>query len=249
MTAAPRVVVVGASSGLGRTIGLGLAAEGGRVALLARRRDRLEQAAADAGNGARAIVCDVTDESSCRDALAEAAAAWDGIDAFVYSTGTMTIAALEDVDASTWAGLFATNVTGAALTTAAALPHLRASRGTAVYLSSISASLTPPWPKIGSYITSKAALDKLVECWRAEQPGVRFTRLAVGDCAGGPGHSGASSSPGEDPAVATEAITEWLRLGYMTGELIEPDDLVDTVAGIIRSRGNLPTVTLAPHSP
>ena len=61
------------------------------------------------------------------------------------------------------------------------------SGGTAAYLSSVSASLTPPWPGLGAYAVSKAALDKLVEAWRAEHPHVGFTRVVVGDCGGGEG--------------------------------------------------------------
>ena len=61
-----RTVVVGASSGLGRCIGTGLAQRGATVALLARRRARLDDAAKEAGPGTLAIECDVTDESSVR---------------------------------------------------------------------------------------------------------------------------------------------------------------------------------------
>ena len=69
------------------------------------------------------------------------------------------------------------------------IPHLAESQGAAAYLSSVSASLTPPWPGLGSYAVSKAALDKLVEAWRAEHPQIGFTRVVVGDCAGGEGES------------------------------------------------------------
>ncbi|MBV9254966.1 MAG: SDR family NAD(P)-dependent oxidoreductase, partial [Actinobacteria bacterium] len=55
-----RVVIVGASSGLGRCIGTGLGQHGHQVALLARRHDRLVDAAKEAGPGALAIACDVT---------------------------------------------------------------------------------------------------------------------------------------------------------------------------------------------
>ena len=57
-----RTVVVGASSGLGRCIGIGLAERGAQVALLARRKERLDAAAREAGPGASAIACDVTDD-------------------------------------------------------------------------------------------------------------------------------------------------------------------------------------------
>ena len=182
-----RVVVVGASSGIGRSIGVGLAQRGDSVALLARRRDRLDLAAEEAGGGAVPVVCDVTEPESVRDAIAEAAAALGGIDGLVYAAAIAQIGPLERVGADEWAALFATNVIGAALVTAAALPHLAEAEGAAVYLSSISASLTPSWPMIGGYATTKAALDKLVEAWRVEHPEVGFTRLTMGDCIGGDG--------------------------------------------------------------
>src|SRR3954468_13926969 len=182
-----RTVVVGASSGLGRCIGTGLAQRGARVALLARRRQRLDDAAAEAGPGTLAIECDVVDPKSCASAVAEAADGLGGIDALVYATGIGPLARLVDTDADTWRRVFETNVTGAALVTSAALEHLVASSGNAVYLSSVSASLTPPWPGLGAYAVSKAALDKLVEAWRVEHPDIGFTRCVVGDCAGGEG--------------------------------------------------------------
>ena len=69
-----RIVVVGASSGLGRCIATGMAERGAKVALLARRKDRIEDAARDAGPHAVAIACDVTNESSCELAIADATA-------------------------------------------------------------------------------------------------------------------------------------------------------------------------------
>src|SRR5436190_21966957 len=184
-----RTIVIGASSGLGRCIGIGLAQRGAHVALLARRRARLEDAAKEAGPGTLAIECDVTDEKFCRAAIADAAAGLGGIDALVYTPAIGPLARLVDTDADTWRRVLDTNVVGAATVTRAALADLTASAGTAAYLSSVSASLTPPWPGLGAYAVSKAALDKLVEAWRAEHPSVNFTRCAVGDCAGGPGDS------------------------------------------------------------
>ena len=64
-----RVAVVGASAGLGRCIGIGLAQKGAKVAFLARRRDRLEKAAEEAGNGSAAVACDVTDGAACQSAM------------------------------------------------------------------------------------------------------------------------------------------------------------------------------------
>jgi NAD(P)-dependent dehydrogenase (short-subunit alcohol dehydrogenase family) len=244
-----RVVVVGASSGLGRCIGIGLAQRGAQVALLARRRERLDEAVAEAGEGAVAVECDVTDVASCAAAVDSAVASLGGIDALVYAPGVAPLARIADVDLDTWQHAFATNVIGASMITAAALPHLQASRGHVAYLSSISASLTPPWPGLGAYAVSKAALDKLVEAWRAEHPEVGFTRLVVGDCAGGEGHGQTEITGTWDHELAAEVATIWVERGYLTGSLIDVDALVTTVDGVLRSGPtmSLPTVVVTPR--
>src|SRR3954454_13683067 len=139
-----RAVVVGASSGLGRCIAIGLGQRGSQVALLARRLERLEKAAVEAGPDSVALECDVTDAASCQTAIDRAADAFGGIDALVYTPGIGPLARLVDTDADMWGAVFETNVTGAALVTTAAIDHLTASGGSAMSLSSVSASLTPP---------------------------------------------------------------------------------------------------------
>jgi NAD(P)-dependent dehydrogenase (short-subunit alcohol dehydrogenase family) len=244
-----RTVVIGASSGLGRCIGIGLAHRGAQVALLARRRERLEGAAREAGSGAHAIVCDVTDPTSVRSAIEEAAEALGGIDALVYATGVGPLSRLVDTDADTWRWALDTNVTGAAITTAAALPHLSASAGTAVYLSSVSASMTPPWPGLGAYAVSKAALDKLVQAWRAEHPEIGFTCLVVGDCPGGEGDAITGFADEWDHELAAELLPVWMARNYMNGALIDVDELVGAVDAVLRSGASLsmPSVIVAPR--
>jgi NAD(P)-dependent dehydrogenase (short-subunit alcohol dehydrogenase family) len=244
-----RTVVVGASSGLGRSIGIGLAQRGAEVALLARRRERLDAAAREAGPGTLAIECNVTDEASCRTAIEAAAEGLGGIDALVYAPAIGPLARLVDIDADTWRRVFDTNVMGAALVTAAAVPHLSASGGSAVFLSSVSASLTPPWPGLGAYVVSKAALDKLVEAWRAEHPDVAFTRLVVGDCAGGEGDSQTEFNQGWDMDLAAEVAPIWIARGYIAGSLIEVEELIGVVDAVLRGGASLsiPSVTVAPR--
>ena len=246
-----RVVVVGASSGLGRCIAVGLGKRGERVALLARRKDRLEDAAAEAGPGAVAVTCDVTDEESCRAAIAEAVRELGGIDGLVYATGIGPLVRLADTDAETWRRTFDTNVIGASLITAAALPHLAVSQGTAAYLSSISASHTPPWPGLGAYAVSKAALDKLVEAWRVEHPAVGFTRVVVGDCVGGEGDSATGFAEEWDMELAMGFHEKWTAHKYMNGGFVDVEDLVSIVDSLLRHSGNVAmhSVTVAPRAP
>ena len=249
MTTGPRVVVVGASSGLGRCIGTGLAQRGSRVALLARRKDRLAAAAAEAGGGTLTIECDVTDDTASRDAIQEAAAGLGGIDALVYTPGIGHLSRIEDTDFATWQRVFATNVTGASVVTAAALPYLQATSGVALYLSSVSASQTPPWPGLGSYAVSKAALDKLVEAWRAEHPDIGFTRVIVGDCAGGEGDAATGFADDWDPALLGDLMGGWVTRGYMTGNLMDVEQLVNVVDAITRTDSTvcIGSVTVAPR--
>jgi NAD(P)-dependent dehydrogenase (short-subunit alcohol dehydrogenase family) len=246
-----RTVVVGASGGLGRSIAIGLAQRGADVALLARRRERLDAAASEAGPTALAIECDVTDETSCQSAIADAASGLGGIDALLYAPAIGPLARLVDTDAETWQRVFATNVIGAARITTAAIPYLAATSGTVAYLSSVSASLTPPWPGLGAYIVSKAALDKLIEAWRAEQPGIGFTRLVVGDCAGGDGDSRTEFNQGWDRELAADLAPGWIARGYISGSLIAVDQLISVVDAVLRSGASLsmPSVTVAPRPP
>jgi NAD(P)-dependent dehydrogenase (short-subunit alcohol dehydrogenase family) len=246
-----RTVVVGASSGLGRCLAIGLGRRGATVALMARRENRLADAVKEAGPGAVAIGCDVTDEASTRSALDRAAEALGGIDALVYATGIGPLARLADTDAATWRNLFDTNVIGASLVTSAAIPHLTASSGVAAYLSSTSASLTPALPGLGAYAVSKAALNKMVEAWRGEHPGVGFTQVTVGDCAGGDGDSMTEFANGWDTDLAVEMGTIWTARQYIVGSLLEVEDLVGVVDTVLRCGASacIPSVAVVPRPP
>ncbi|OBK39180.1 short-chain dehydrogenase [Mycobacterium sp. 1245111.1] len=245
-----RVAVVGASAGLGRCIGTGLAQRGAHVALLARRYDRLVEAAKEAGNGAVAVACDVTQADTCERAISEVVGALGGLDALVYTTGMGVLSPLRDMTAEQWAQLFATNVTGASLVTAAAAPHLAAAAGTAVYLSSLSASYTTPWPMLGAYSVTKSALDKLVEAWRIEHPEIGFTRLAVGDSLGGKGDAQTEFNKSWDPDALESAIRYWMDNKYMMGGLVDAEHLTDVVDSVIRCGNSsfIPYLTLAPRT-
>ena len=140
---------------------------------------------------------------------------------------------------------------GAALVTAAAVPHLTESGGVAAYLSSVSASQTPPWPGLGAYVVSKAALDKLVEAWRAEHPTVGFTRIVVGDCAGGEGPGMTEFASGWDPDLAAEVYPTWVTRGYIAGSLLPVEELVRVVDTVVRcgAASSIPSVIVTPRPP
>lgn len=244
-----KTVVVGASSGLGRCIGVALARRGDRVALLARREERLQGAVADGGGTAVALACDVTDERACREAVEKAAAALGGIDALVYAPGVGPLRRVEDLDDATWTDVFRTNVVGASTVTAAALPHLRASAGVAVYLTSKAGSLTEPWAGLAAYAVTKAALEKLVEAWRVEHPEVGFTKVVVGETGGGEGDSGTEFANGWDPRLAGEMFPRWSAAGQLGSGLMHGDAVVDAVVAALGVGGSarIPSVVVVPR--
>ncbi len=230
-----RTVVIGASSGLGRCIGVGLAQKGAQVALLARRLERLERAAKEAGPEAVAIECDICDENSIRSAIDSAAESLGGIDNLVYTPAIGPLVRLVDTDADTWRRVFETNVIGAALATAAAVPHLTASGGKVVYLSSDAGTYGPPWPGLGAYGVSKSALERLIESWRAEHPEIGFTCLVVGECGGGEGDAQTGMTAGWDMDLAAKAFPLWVSRGCMPGQLMPVEDLIEVVHTILRT--------------
>ncbi|WP_096285483.1 SDR family oxidoreductase [Mycobacterium ahvazicum] len=246
-------MVVGASSGLGRCIGIGLAQRGDRVALLARRRERLETAAKEAGPGAIAVECDITDQASCRSAIGAVADTFGGIDNIVYTPAISPLVRMVDTDAETWRRIFDTNVVGASLVTAAAMTHLTESAGKVVYLSSDAGPYGPPWPGLGAYGVSKAALERLVEAWRSEHPDVGFTNLIVGECAGGEGEAATGMNAGWDMDLTMQAYPLWVSRGCMPGKLMPVEDLIDVVHTILRTNAStsMPLVVArgAPSSP
>ncbi|AEV76517.1 short-chain alcohol dehydrogenase [Mycolicibacterium rhodesiae NBB3] len=228
-----KTVVIGASSGLGRCIGVGLATKGAHVALLARRIERLEAAAQEAGPRAIAVECDVTDDVSIRAAIDRSAEALGGIDNLVYTPAIGPLVRLVDTEADAWRRIFDTNVIGAALATAAAIPHLTASEGKVVYLSSDAGTYGPPWPGLGAYGVSKSALERLTESWRAEHPSVGFTCLVVGECAGGEGDGQTGMTTGWDMELASKTFPLWVSRGCMPGKVMPVEDLIEVVHTIL----------------
>ena len=173
-----RVLVVGASSGIGREVARQAAAAGARVVLAARRADRLTEAAAEVGERAGTAVCDVRRPEQCDAVVRDAVAQLGGLDVVVYATAVDPLVRLVDTDAERWHDVFGTNVVGASLVTRAALGPLTESRGRMVYISAT--SVGRPLPGMGAYETSKAALDELVRAWRGEHPGDRLLQRRGG---------------------------------------------------------------------
>ena len=125
-------LVSGASSGIGAATAIALARRGARVALVARRAERLEALASrirDGGGTALAIQCDITEAGQASGAVERAAAELGRLDTVVNNAGIMLLGPALDSDLDDWERMIALNVLGSLYVTHAALPHLlRAAR-------------------------------------------------------------------------------------------------------------------------
>jgi NADP-dependent 3-hydroxy acid dehydrogenase YdfG len=120
-------LVTGASSGIGEATALTLAEHGAKVALAARRRERLEalaQRIRDTGGGAIVLTADVTNERAARDAVAATVAEFGRLDTVVNNAGLMLLGPIVGADPGEWQRMMELNVNALLHVTHAALPHL-----------------------------------------------------------------------------------------------------------------------------
>jgi len=158
-------LVTGGSSGIGFGIAKMLVDSGTRVAITARGKERLMQAAASLG--AHPIHADVSKEADVERTYAEVLAKFGDLDILVNNAGRGVFKPLIDMDLKGFEDTFATNVTGVMLMTrAAAKIFIERKRGNVVNISS-TASLRGA-PNGTAYYASKFALRGMSECWRAE---------------------------------------------------------------------------------
>ena len=195
----------------------------------------IEDAATEAGSGAAAIECDVTDEASVRSAIDSAAEALGGIDNLVYTPAIGPLVRLVDTDADTWGRVFATNVTGAALATAAAVPHLTRSAGKVVYSlvgrRDVRTAVARPRRlrrQQGRARKTHRGMARRAPGHRVHQPHrrrMRRRRRRLGD--GNQHRLGHGARHG--------ALPQWVSRGCMPGQLMPIDDLVEVVHTILQT--------------
>jgi NADP-dependent 3-hydroxy acid dehydrogenase YdfG len=122
-------LITGASSGIGEATAAQLASEGAAVALVARRRDRLEGLASrisEAGGRALPIESDVADETQIQRTVTEVVAEFGRLDIVIANAGVMLLGPVVDAPTEEWTRMVNLNVLGLMHTAHAALPHLLA---------------------------------------------------------------------------------------------------------------------------
>ncbi|MEP7019488.1 MAG: SDR family NAD(P)-dependent oxidoreductase [Pseudonocardiales bacterium] len=224
-------LVTGASSGIGAATATMLAGQGAAVALVARRRDRLDElAAAIVSTGARALVieADATDEQQVRAAVAQTVAEFGRLDVVIANAGVMLLGPIVDAPVEEWTRMVQLNVLGLMYTTRAAMPHLLSAAeqdlrrvADLVLVSSVAGRV--PRNGSGAYNATKHAVGAFGEALRQEVT-QRHVRVSLVE-------------PG---AVATELashnrpeIQEGMRERFANMERLEADDIADAITYIV----------------
>jgi NAD(P)-dependent dehydrogenase (short-subunit alcohol dehydrogenase family) len=233
-----RILVVGASAGIGKATGLAAAADGARVAFTARRGEILDEIAGGL-EGCVALPCDVADPAAAMATVDAAAEALGGLDAVIYVAGIFPIGLIDETDASEWQRVFDVNIFGAAAVCRAASPHLKASGGRIVFISSNAPER--PWPGMVVYAASKAALDSLVAGWNHENPDVGATRVIVGP-------TFTDTDTGWDIDLAMRLHAQWNAGGYLAEEpqIQQPEDVAEAVCTVLRSNTRITDIRVVP---
>jgi NADP-dependent 3-hydroxy acid dehydrogenase YdfG len=176
------VIVVGASSGMGRATALALAREGARVMAAARRREKLVELPA---HGIEICTADATRREDMERLAAAALEKFGRIDVMVYSAGdNIPRRAMNVLTPETWEMMIGVNLTGAFHATQAVLPAMRAQdAGLIIYVSSIAAKV-PDTVSGPSYQAAKRGLSGLAHAVRLEEKpnGVRVSVILPGLC-------------------------------------------------------------------
>ncbi len=215
------VVISGAGGGLGRALALRFARGGGHVALLDRDQAGIAAVAGEIaalGCDALPLRCDVTDEDACEAAVAATVARFGRLDVLVNNAGTTHRSPFEATRTAVLRQVMEVNLFGAIHLTRPALPHLKASRGLIVTLSSV-AGFSPLIARTG-YSASKHALHGLFESLRTElaPDGVDVLLVCPSFIATGIDRNALGPTGG----AATHAQV-------VTGRQLQPDDVAERI--------------------
>ena len=226
-------LITGASSGIGAATARRLAEHGAAVALVARRRDRLADLAAEIekeGGTALAVEADITDRAQAEAAVQQTVERFGRLDTLVNNAGLMLLGPVVGADAEDWDRMIAVNVQGLLSTTRAALPHLlqAAEEGPRrvadiVNISSIAGRVA--WNGYGVYNLTKFGINGFTESLRQE---VTRRHVRVGVLEPGGVATELGSHNDHKPEVR-EAIDNF----YDQTEVLAPEDIADGVAYMV----------------
>lgn len=220
-------VVAGASSGIGRETAKLLARQGARVALLARRKDKLEEIVceiADAGGTALVIETDVTSPDSVTAAAEEIRNHWGRADLVFNNAGVMLPGAIEDRNITEWQHQIDLNISGVMNVINAFVPHLTeaaADNATVDLINTSSIAGQYLYPYFAVYSATKAYVSHLTRHLRLElgQKNIRVSMIEPGIVA-----------TELQSHVNFQGAKDWLAGAEKEINFLQPKDVAEVVA-------------------
>jgi NADP-dependent 3-hydroxy acid dehydrogenase YdfG len=243
-------VVTGASSGIGATIATELGRLGWKVAIGARRTDRLDETAArvrDAGGEPFAHRLDMSDAAAIDTFFAASESAIGPIDVVVNNAAVATPGLLVDVPPDAIAREVATNLTGPILLSRLAVASLRRrdARGHLVFITSD--ATRNPRPRMTTYTATKVGIESLAHTlgMELEGTGIRTTTIRVGPTISEFGFAW--------PADVVEGLMSyWPRFGLQRhAGILQPEDIARAVVTAVTAPPGvlLDTIEVQPEAP
>ncbi|HOO56320.1 MAG TPA: SDR family oxidoreductase [bacterium] len=200
-------LITGSSRGIGLATACRLAGMGAKVALNGRNEERLKRALEKVSAicpEAIVVAGDVSDPESAKRMIEETVEKLGGLDILINNAGVSMRAALEELDAETCGNVVDVNLKGCIYPTFFALPHIKKSGGSIIFISSIAGLIGLPTASL--YCATKMALRGFADSLRCElEPqGVHIGTVYVGFTENDPdkkviGASGEMISPGRSP--------------------------------------------------
>jgi NAD(P)-dependent dehydrogenase (short-subunit alcohol dehydrogenase family) len=226
-----RLLVVGASSGIGHAVAVSAAERGAKVVVAARRMDLLTKLADDIGGSAFEL--DVEDTGAIKRVVDIAAETLGGLDAVVFTSTVVPFAHIEDTDLATWIHAFSVNTLGANYVLRAALPHLS---DNAVVMVASSNDVGRPRAGVAAYDASKAALDEILRSWRSEHPDLSIVRVGMGPT------QDTEILRGADRDLLAQLFESWVEHGQLPPQMSALADVADTLVSLVTLAFENPTV-------
>jgi NAD(P)-dependent dehydrogenase (short-subunit alcohol dehydrogenase family) len=155
-------LITGAGSGIGRACALAFAREGARVALVGRRKDRLEKVAKEMGE-AEVFSADISNKERVDLLVREASARLGSLNILLNNAGVLVPGTAESISEEDWDRTFEVNVRGLWLLSRAVLPHMRKAGGGSIINMSSVLGLVGARNRAG-YSASKGAVTMLTKC-------------------------------------------------------------------------------------
>lgn len=177
--AGKRVLVTGATRGIGKACAMAFLEEGARVAINGRTRESVSRAMPLFGEGAISAPGDVSTAAGCEAAVAAALNAFGGLDVLVNNAGIFIRQTVAESEEAAWDAVMVANIKSVQFCTKYALPALREAKGNVVNVASESG--LNGYPGTTAYCASKGAVVNLTRAMAMEfAPDVRVNALCPG---------------------------------------------------------------------